>query len=260
MTGARIPLGTPVGLRPDAETAWQRHRRNWLVSGIGVEGQARLHAARVLVVGAGGLGSPVLLYLAAAGIGRLGIADFDLVEVNNLARQVLHGHGDVGDAKSASARRHLLRLDPDLRVTELGRVTSELLDGQRNEWDLIVECSDNFPTKYLVGDWCERTGKPLVWGTVVDMVWQVSDFWSDPPQGWPVTSLRGLHARQPAPRETPTSTEVGVLGPVVGQAGCTMATEVVKLITGVGTPLIGQLLYGDARRNRYETLTFMGGS
>lgn len=260
MNGVQIPLGAPVEPTPHTENPWPRHRRNWLVSGIGVAGQARLRAARVLVVGAGGLGSPVLLYLGAAGVGRLGVADGDRVEVDNLARQVIHTDGEVGAQKTASARRRLLELDPGLEVEELGMITVTLLDEQRDRWDLVMDCSDNFPTKYLVGDWCDRTGTPLVWGTVVDMIWQVSVFWSDPPSGWPSTRLRGLHPWQPAPGQTPTSTEVGVLGPVVGQVGCTMAVEAVKLITGVGTPLIGQVLYGDARNSRYETLTFAGGS
>ncbi|MDO5287538.1 MAG: HesA/MoeB/ThiF family protein [Actinomycetia bacterium] len=257
MTGVQIPLRRPV---PPAGEGWSRYRRSWLVDGIGLTGQARLRAAQVLVVGAGGLGSPVLLYLAGAGVGRIGVADFDVVDETNLSRQVVHDQASVGQPKTASARTRLLALDPGLEVVELGRVTTRLLDEQREQWDLVVECSDTFDTKYLVADWCEGTGTPLVWGSVVDMVWQVSDFWSRPPAGWPATSLRRLHPRPPAPGQTPSSTEVGVLGPVVGQAGSAMATEAVKLVTGVGEPLIGQVLYGDSRRNRYQVLTYAGTS
>lgn len=254
--GVQIPLTSPA--QPITAHARVRHRRTWLVNGIDLVGQARLRAARVLVVGAGGLGSPVLLYLAGAGVGTIAVADHDLVEEHNLGRQVVHGQASIGQPKTASARTRLLDLDPEVQVVEIGQVTTELLDQQRDRWDLVMECSDTFDTTYLVADWCERGGTPLVWGSVIDMVWQVSDFWSRPPDGWAPTSLRSLYPRPPEPGQTPSSTEVGVLGPVVGQAGSAMATEAVKLITGAGEPLLGQVLYGDARRNSYHVLTFAG--
>ncbi|WP_241157539.1 HesA/MoeB/ThiF family protein [Schaalia sp. ZJ1691] len=256
MRPVRIPLRNPIASADLVEKEDERHRRNWLVRGIGPQGHARLAASRILVVGAGGLGSPVLLYLGAAGVGTLGICDFDVVERSNLSRQVIHADRSVGHNKAESAAQHLQALDPDLTVHTFGRVTSEFLDAHRDEWDLILECSDNFSTKYLVADWCAASGVPLVWGTVVDMIFQVSVFWSRPLPGIPATTLRDLHPRIPDPGTTPVSTQVGVLGPVVGQAGTIMATEAIKLITGVGRPLIGQVLYGDSRQNRYETLTF----
>ncbi len=252
----RIPLlSAPVPLAPD-EPDWERYRRNWLVAGIGEEGQARIRAARVLIVGAGGLGSPVLLYLAAAGVGTIGIADSDVVEISNLQRQLLHAEGDVGAPKPDSAAAHLLALNSGIRIERFGHVTREWLDAHGREWDLVVECTDNFDAKYLVADWCADSGVPLVWGTVVAMSYQVSVFWSAAPVPAPRTTLRMLHPSQPAPGTTPASTAVGVLGPVVGQTGTVMATEALKLIVGFGEPLLGRVLVGDALAQRTDVLVF----
>ena len=236
--------------------ALERFRRNWLVSGIGESGQARLAAARVLVVGAGGLGSPVLLYLTAAGIGTIGICDSDVVEVSNLQRQLLHGEGDVGDPKPDSAVRHLNGLNSSVRFERYGHVTREWLDEHGREWDMIVECTDSFDSKYLVADYCADSGVPLVWGTVVSMAFQVSVFWSAAPAPVPSLTLRSLHPVKPAPGTTPASPKVGVLGPVVGQAGTAMATEAIKLLVGFGEPLIGRVLMTDAATQRADVLTF----
>ena len=238
------------------DPALERFRRNWLVSGIGEAGQARLAAARVLVVGAGGLGSPVLLYLTAAGVGTIGICDADVVEVSNLQRQLLHGEGDVGDPKPDSAVRHLSGLNSSVHFERYGHVTREWLDEHGREWDLIVECTDNFDAKYLVADYCADSGVPLVWGTVVSMAFQVSVFWSAAPAPVPSLTLRSLHPVKPAPGTTPASPKVGVLGPVVGQAGTAMATEAVKLLVGFGEPLIGRVLMTDAATQRADVLTF----
>ena len=238
------------------DPALERFRRNWLVSGIGEAGQARLAAARVLVVGAGGLGSPVLLYLTAAGIGTVGICDSDVVEVSNLQRQLLHGEGDVGDPKPDSAVRHLNGLNSSVRFERYGHVTREWLDEHGREWDLIVECTDSFDSKYLVADYCADSGVPLVWGTVVSMAFQVSVFWSAAPAPVPSLTLRSLHPVKPAPGTTPASPKVGVLGPVVGQAGTAMATEAIKLLVGFGEPLIGRVLMTDAATQRADVLTF----
>ncbi|MCT3003776.1 HesA/MoeB/ThiF family protein, partial [Propionibacterium freudenreichii] len=189
-----------------------------------------MRAARVLVVGAGGLGSPVLLYLAAAGVGTLGVCDSDVVEVTNLARQLLHGEADVGMAKPESAARRLGALDASVRVEQFGNVTRDFLDAHGTEWDLVIDCTDNFAAKYLVADWCADSGVPLVWGTVVSMGFQVSVFWSRPPAGVPATTLRMVYPHVPPPGTTPASPQVGVLGSVVGQAGTAMATEATKLI------------------------------
>ena len=238
------------------DPALERFRRNWLVSGIGQAGQARLAAARVLVVGAGGLGSPVLLYLTAAGVGTIGICDSDVVDTSNLQRQLLHGEADVGDPKPDSAVRHLSALNSGVRFERYGHVTREWLDEHGREWDLIVECTDSFDSKYLVADYCADSGVPLVWGTVVSMAFQVSVFWSAAPAPVPSLTLRSLHPVKPAPGTTPASPEVGVLGPVVGQAGTAMATEAIKLLVGFGEPLIGRVLTVDAATQRADVLTF----
>ena len=253
-TGVRVPLRNRVGPLDDATAA--RHRRTRLVTGIGERGQARLAAARVLVIGAGGLGSPVLLYLAAAGVGTLGVCDSDVVELSNLQRQLLHGEAYVGTPKPASAAAHLGGLNSAVRVEQYPHATRGFLDKHGAEWDVVMDCTDSFTAKYLVADWAAEAGAPLVWGTVVGMGFQLSVFWSRPPTGLPATSLRTLHPRVPEPGSTPTSARAGVLGTVVGQAGTAMATEAVKLITGAGDPLIGRVLVGDAARNRYETLRF----
>ena len=238
------------------DPALERFRRNWLVSGIGQAGQARLAAARVLVVGAGGLGSPVLLYLTAAGVGTIGICDSDVVDTSNLQRQLLHGEADVGDPKPDSAVRHLSALNSGVRFERYGHVTREWLDVHGREWDLIVECTDSFDSKYLVADYCADSGVPLVWGTVVSMAFQVSVFWSAAPAPVPSVTLRSLHPVKPAPGTTPASPKVGVLGPVVGQAGTAMATEAIKVLVGFGEPLIGRVLMMDAATQRADVLTF----
>ena len=251
-----LPLINEPGPYEAGDPALERFRRNWLVSGIGEAGQARLAAARVLVVGAGGLGSPVLLCLTAAGIGTIGICDSDVVEVSNLQRQLLHGEGDVGDPKPDSAVRHLNGLNSSVRFERYGHVTREWLDEHGREWDLIVECTDSFDSKYLVADYCADSGVPLVWGTVVSMAFQVSVFWSAAPAPVPSLTLRSLHPVKPAPGTTPASPKVGVLGPVVGQAGTAMATEAIKLLVGFGEPLIGRVLMTDAATQRADVLTF----
>ena len=251
-----LPLINEPGPYEAGDPALERFRRNWLVSGIGEAGQARLAAARVLVLGAGGLGSPVLLYLTAAGIGTIGICDSDVVEVSNLQRQLLHGEGDVGDPKPDSAVRHLNGLNSSVRFERYGHVTREWLDEHGREWDLIVECTDSFDSKYLVADYCADSGVPLVWGTVVSMAFQVSVFWSAAPAPVPSLTLRSLHPVKPAPGTTPASPKVGVLGPVVGQAGTAMATEAIKLLVGFGEPLIGRVLMTDAATQRADVLTF----
>lgn len=251
-----LPLNNAPVAYEAGDPALERFRRNWLVSGIGEAGQARLAASRVLVVGAGGLGSPVLLYLTAAGVGTIGICDSDVVDTSNLQRQLLHGESDVGDPKPDSAVRHLSGLNSMVHFERFGHVTREWLDEHGHEWDLIVECTDSFDAKYLVADYCADSGVPLVWGTVVRMAYQVSVFWSAAPAPVPALTLRSLHPVQPPPGATPASPEVGVLGPVVGQAGTAMATEAIKVLVGFGEPLIGRVLMVDAATQRTDVLTF----
>ncbi len=256
MGAVRIPLIGRIVVRDDDDPVLARHRRNCSIPGFGAPGQARLAAARVLVAGAGGLGSPVLLYLAAAGVGTLGICDSDRVDVCNLQRQVLHGEADIGVPKPQSAARRLTGLDASLRIEQFPHVTVEFLAAHGRAWDLVMDCTDSFAAKYLVADWCAEAGLPLVWGTVVGMRYQVSVFWSRPPAGLPATSLRGLYPVLPEPGSTPAGAEAGVLGPVAGLAGTIMATEAIKLLAGIGEPLIGRVLVGDAGRGRSDTLTY----
>ncbi len=243
-----IPLVEP-GPPLTAEQV-ERAARHLLLPGVGEVGQRRLRAARVLVLGAGGLGAPVLQYLAAAGVGTLGIVDDDVVDASNLQRQVVHGTADVGRPKVDSARAAVLALDPTIVVeTFRTRLTSEnvsLLDG----WDVVVDGTDNFPTRYLVAD--ESTA-PVVWGSVLRFDAQVSVFWRHAG-----VTLRDLFPEPPAPDEVPSCAEAGVLGALCGQVGSVMATEVVKLLTGAGDPLLGRVLVVDALRGRWETVPLVG--
>lgn len=254
-------VGVPLLVAPVVSEAGapelERFRRNWLVSGFGVVGQARLAAARVLVVGAGGLGSAVLLYLTAAGVGTIGICDSDVVEVSNLQRQVVHGEGDVGVAKPDSAVERLRGLNSSVCFERFGHVSRGWLEECGRHWDLIVECTDRFDSKYLVADYCADSGVPLVWGSVVSMGFQVSVFWSEPPPPVPSVTLRSLHPDPPPEGVVPGAGELGVLGSVVGQAGSAMATEAIKVLVGFGEPLIGRVLTVDAATQRADVLTFV---
>jgi molybdopterin/thiamine biosynthesis adenylyltransferase/rhodanese-related sulfurtransferase len=220
-----------------------RYSRHVLVPGVGHEGQRRLLNARVLVVGAGGLGSPVLLYLAAAGVGMLGIVDFDVVDVSNLQRQVVHPSSSVGTPKVDSAAATLAEVNPGV-VVERHRLrldATNALDLVRG-YDLVLDGSDNFPTRYLVNDACVLAGKPLVWGSVLRFDGQVTVFWSAPPAGHAAIQYRDVFPRPPAPGTIPSCAEAGVLGAV----GSAMAIEALKLILGVGEPLLGRLGVLDA--------------
>lgn len=256
MASAPLPLAIPLrnAITPLTPHQAERYQRNWLT--YGRAGQERLLAARVLVVGAGGLGSPVLMYLAGAGVGTLGIADHDAVELHNLSRQLLHRERSEGVNKAHSAREALTELNSEISTATFGRITREFLEAEGNRWDLIVECSDNFSTKYLVADWCRDSGVPLVWGSVVATSFHVACFWSEPPAGIARTSLRDVFPVEPAHGETPSSTKVGVISSIVGQAGTAMATEAIKLITGTGTPLLGAMLVGEPYENRYTCVPY----
>ncbi|WP_350271118.1 molybdopterin-synthase adenylyltransferase MoeB [Brevibacterium sp. CBA3109] len=229
-----------------------RYARHLSLPGIGVEGQRRLRAASALVVGAGGLGAPVLHYLAAAGIGSITIIDDDVVEASNLQRQVLHREADIGRAKVDSARDALLRLDPLLEV----RTVEERLSPDNalelfRAHDLVLDGADNFATRYLSNDAAELTGTPLIWGTIFRFAGQVSTF---VPGHGPL--LRDLFPDIPEADSVPNCADGGVLGVLCGTIGSAMATEAVKLICGIGTPLIGRLLRYDALESDYSTLRF----
>ena len=220
----------------------ERYARHAILPGLGVEGQRRLLNAKVLVLGAGGLGSPVLMYLAAAGVGHLGIVDSDEVDLSNLQRQVIHSVDSIGRPKVDSAREALTRLDPDIRVTTFhGRLTAENALDVMQGWDIVVDGCDNFATRYLVADACEILGIPCVWGSILRFDGQATTFW---PGRGPV--YRDIFPTPPDPRLVPSCAEAGVVGALCAAVGSVLAMEVVRLITGTGTNLVGRLLIHDA--------------
>ncbi|MHB1224494.1 MAG: molybdopterin-synthase adenylyltransferase MoeB [Gemmatimonadaceae bacterium] len=227
-----------------------RYSRHLILPEVGVDGQRRLKAARVLLVGAGGLGSPLALYLAAAGVGTLGLVDFDVVDVTNLQRQVLHGTSDIGRSKLASAADRIREINPHVRL-ELHdtRLTSaNALDVLRG-YDLVVDGTDNFPTRYLVNDACVLLGIPNVYGSIFRFEGQVSVFaTADGP------CYRCLFREPPPPGLVPSCAEGGVLGVLPGLIGTIQATEVLKIILGVGTPLVGRLLLVDTLGPTFRTM------
>lgn len=244
-----VPPGPPLTAQERA-----RYARHLLLAEIGDLGQRRLRAARVCVVGAGGLGAPVLQYLAAAGVGTLGVVDDDVVDVTNLQRQVIHGHADVGRPKVDSAAETVRAIDPGVRVVpHRVRLTEETVD-LLADYDVVVDGTDNFPTRYLVNDACVRLGLPEVWGSVLRFDAQVAVFWGRPPAGSGVApvQLRDVFAEPPAPGTVPSCAVAGVLGALCGQVGSLMATEVVKLVTGVGRPLLGRIAVLDALAGRWR--------
>jgi adenylyltransferase/sulfurtransferase len=243
-----MPLA-PVGeeLSPSQRTRFARHL---ILPGIGDIGQRRLRAARVLVVGAGGLGSPILLYLAAAGVGHLTVVDDDTVDSTNLQRQVVHGVADVGRPKVESAVTALAGLAPDATVVPVGqRLTGDNILALVADHDVVVDGADNFPTRYLVGDACARLEVPHVWGSVFQHDAQVSVGWAG--EG---PCYRCVFPNPPPPGAVPSCSTGGVLGASVGAVGSVMAEEVVKLLVGGGEPLVGRLLLHDARRQQWSTI------
>ena len=229
-----------------------RYARHIVLPGFGQDAQRRLRDSRVLVVGAGGLGSPALLYLSAAGVGHLTSLDDGVVDESNLQRQVIHRQADVGRPKAVSAKDAAHRLDPQLAVeavvARLG--TDNALDLVKDH-DLILDCTDNFTTRYLASDAAEITGTPLVWGTILQYQGQLSVFWPD--RG---PMLRDLFPEVPAADSVPSAVVGGTFGPVVGQVGSMMATEAVKVLTGIGTPAVGKLVVVDALGVGARTLSF----
>jgi molybdopterin/thiamine biosynthesis adenylyltransferase/rhodanese-related sulfurtransferase len=225
-----------------------RYSRHLLIPDVGLDGQRKLKAASVLVIGTGGLGSPVALYLAAAGIGRIGLVDYDVVDRTNLQRQVIHGTSTVGMLKVESARNRMLDLNPDIQVDIYNQVfTSENAIGIAEPYDLIIDGSDNFPTRYLTNDLCVLTGKPNVYGSVYRFEGQVSVF--DARQG---PCYRCLFPDPPPPGLVPSCAESGVLGILPGTIGTLQATEALKLILGIGEPMIGRLLLYNAQDMSFE--------
>ena len=224
-----------------------RYSRHLIMPEVGMDGQKKLKAASVLLIGAGGLGSPLGLYLAAAGVGRIGLVDFDVVDFSNLQRQVLHGTADVGRPKLQSAKDKLQAINPEVKLdlyeTRLSAANAlEIF----KPYDIIIDGTDNFPTRYLVNDACVLLKKPNIYGSIFRFDGQASVF--APPRG---PCYRCLYPEPPPPGEVPSCAEGGVLGILPGLVGCIQATEAVKLILGNGTPLIGRLLLYDALQMRF---------
>lgn len=229
---------------------YRRYARHLPLPEVGEEGQRRLKSGSVLIVGAGGLGSPAALYLAAAGVGRLGLVDFDVVDDSNLQRQVLHGSGSLGRRKVESGRARLLDLNPHIQVD----VYDEPFDAGSAEriargYEILLDGSDNFPTRYLINDLCALTGRPDVYGAVFRFEGQVSVF--DARTG---PCYRCLFPEPPPPGSVPGCAEAGVLGVLPGTIGTLQATEALKLLLGVGEPLIGRLLLYDALASNFESI------
>jgi adenylyltransferase/sulfurtransferase len=236
-----------TSLSPDQR---QRFGRHLVLPHIGEEGQLRLSSAKVLCIGAGGLGSPVLMYLAAAGIGTIGIVDFDKVDLSNLQRQVIHGESDVGTPKIESARRRINAINSSAIVNLYSEGinvhnASEII----SHYDLVIDATDNFATRYLINDACVIARKPCIWGSVYRFDGQLSVFgMSDGP------CYRCLHPEPPAKELAPNCAVGGVFGVLCGTIGSLQATEAIKIITGAGEPLVGSLLAYDALTTTFETI------
>ncbi len=242
------PLVTPATELTVDEV--RRYSRHLIIPDIGMTGQKRLKNAKVLVVGAGGLGSPALLYLAAAGVGTLGVIDFDTVDESNLQRQVIHGQSDVGRLKAESARDSIREINPFVNVV----LHTEALDSGNalqifEPYDLIVDGTDNFATRYLVNDACVLLGKPYVWGSIYRFDGQASVFWAE--YG---PCYRCLYPEPPPPGMVPSCAEGGVLGVLCASIGSIQVNEAIKVITGVGEPLVGRLIIYDALEMSYRSL------
>src|SRR5215218_9029769 len=227
-----------------------RYSRHLIMPEVALEGQKQLKQARVLTIGAGGLGSPLAMYLAAAGVGTIGVVDFDVVDESNLQRQIIHGTSDLGRPKLESAREKIEDINPNVNVEAFGEPLSsenalEIFEG----FDVIVDGTDNFPTRYLVNDASVLTGKPNVYGSIFRFEGQASVFWAE--EG---PCYRCLYPEPPPPGLVPSCAEGGVLGILPGAIGTIQATETVKLLLGIGEPLVGRLLLYDALSMRFREM------
>lgn len=228
----------------------RRYSRHLIIPEVGMSGQKRLKAAKVLCVGAGGLGSPALMYLAAAGVGTLGIVEFDTVDESNLQRQIIHGQSDIGRSKAQSARESVNEINPytEVIIHETRLDVSNVMEIFA-QYDLIVDGTDNFATRYLVNDACVLLDKPYVWGSIYRFDGQASVFWSA--HG---PCYRCLYPEPPPPGMVPSCAEGGVLGVLCGSIGSIQVTEAIKLLTGIGDPLVGRLMVYDALEMSYRTI------
>ncbi len=246
-----MPL--PPVVEPAAALTQQearRYSRHLVVPNVGMAGQQRLKNARVLVVGAGGLGSPALMYLAAAGVGALGIVEFDVVDLSNLQRQVIHRHSDIGRSKAVSARDAIREINPDVTV----ELHERRLDSSNameicGQYDLVVDGTDNFATRYLVNDACVLLGKPNVWGSIFRFDGQASVSWAE--YG---PCYRCVYPEPPPPGTAPSCAEGGVLGVLCASIGSIQVTEAIKVLIGIGEPLVGRLMIYDALEMTYQQI------
>jgi len=226
----------------------RRYSRHLIIPDVAMDGQKRLKNARVLCVGAGGLGSPALMYLAAAGVGTLGIVEFDVVDESNLQRQIIHGQSDIGRSKAESARDSVKEINPLVTVNlhEVRLDSSNVME-IFSQYDLIVDGTDNFATRYLVNDACVLLGKPYVWGSIYRFDGQASVFWSE--YG---PCYRCLYPEPPPPGMVPSCAEGGVLGVLCASIGSIQVNEAIKVLTGIGEPLVGRLMIYDALEMTYR--------
>ncbi|MCW2723551.1 MAG: UBA/THIF-type binding protein [Frankiales bacterium] len=246
-------MSLPPLVEPAAELTREevmRYSRHLIIPDVATAGQKRLKNAKVLAVGAGGLGAPTLMYLAAAGVGTLGIVDFDVVDESNLQRQVIHGQSDIGRPKAESARDSVREINPLIQVN----LHQERLDSSNvmeifAQYDLIVDGTDNFATRYLVNDACVLLGKPYVWGSIYRFDGQASVFWAE--HG---PCYRCLYPEPPPPGMVPSCAEGGVLGVLCASIGAIQTTEAIKLLTGIGDPLVGSLMVYDALEMEYRKI------
>ncbi|MDA1366123.1 adenylyltransferase/sulfurtransferase MoeZ [Glycomyces algeriensis] len=228
----------------------RRYSRHLIIPDVAMDGQKRLKNAKVLCVGAGGLGSPALMYLAAAGVGTIGIAEFDTVDESNLQRQIIHGQSDIGRPKSESAAASIREINPYVNVV----IHNTVLDNDNvfeifGQYDLIIDGTDNFATRYMVNDAAVLLGKPYVWGSIYRFDGQASVFWAD--QG---PCYRCLYPEPPPPGMVPSCAEGGVLGVLCASIGSIQVTEAIKLLTGIGDPLVGSLMVYDALEMTYRKI------
>lgn len=246
------PLVEPAAALSRDEVA--RYSRHLIIPDVGMDGQKRLKNARVLFIGAGGLGSPALMYLAAAGVGTIGIVEFDEVDTSNLQRQIIHGRSDVGRPKGESARESIREINEhiEVRLHEVRLDTSNAVE-LFSEYDLILDGTDNFATRYLVNDAAILAHKPYVWGSIYRFEGQASVFWEDAPDDRGL-NYRDLYPEAPPPGMVPSCAEGGVLGVLCSSIGSIMATEAIKLITGIGESLLGRLMVYDALDMTYRTI------
>ena len=246
-----------------SHTQLERFQRHFSLAGFGPAAQLRLLESRVLVIGAGGLGAPILTYLAAAGVGTIDVVDHDVVDRSNLHRQVIHSEDGLGRPKTESAAETMRGLHPEVQVNEHREpITRANALALVESVDIVVDGSDNFATRYVVSDACEIAGKPLVSGSILRFDGQVSLFWSTPDEAhWPAgergPTYRDLYREAPDAGEVPTCAEAGVLGVLPGVIGSIMATETIKFLTGIGETLLGRVLSYDALTSRFREVTLL---